>query len=1052
MFSRKKAARRLVVAAPGCVALLVAALLVVPQARAIGSTTLSMSAGTSTSVACGGATLSWSSSSTTSGTLQCSASASTQDASISTVGTATTYASGGSGKATTALPAGVVSGDVLVSYVETFPGATVTCASGWKRVVDVVNGASYSGSRLDACVTVATGSEPAPSATISPSTQVSMVTIAFSGVDSTSPVDASAGASGATSPSVTTSLPGDFLVLGEGSGGWKATAGAPSGTTLGATVNDRGNSQTAGASVLSPSSGASVTHTWSLKPSSARSTATAGTIALRPAPLSGTATTTATPNMAAGSTWTITCAGPSVTYSPTSANSGSLNCAAATSPTTIQQVGHATTFASGSSGTPSTALPTGVTAGDVLVSYIETFPAAAISCGKGWTKASDDVNGSGYSGTRLDACVTVAGASEPAPSASVNPATQVSMVTLAFSGVDGSSPVDAASASQGLTSPSVTTSLAGDMLVLGQGDGNWSVQASAPSGTTLDASVNDSGNSEAAGAVVLDGSLGASSRYTWTTSPSATSGVTETIALKPGSATSGSSSTTTSTTSSSTTTTSTTTSTTSPSTTTTSPSGAGTTSATSVPPPSSPPARICGDTSLLNGPSTAPSGAVTVKPSQNLPSVVANSPAGTTFWLAPGTYSLGSSSFSQVIPQSGDTFIGAPGAIIDGAHVNNFAFTQHAKNVTIEHLTIQGFGTSGGNNNEGVVNHDYGTGWTIAYDTIQGNAGAGVMLGSNDVLEYNCLLNNGQYGFSTYTPGGVYNVTVSHNEIAGNDTDNWEVLQPGCGCSGGAKFFNTINAVVTDNYVHDNHNVGLWADTDNAGFNIQGNYFSNNYAEGLMYEISYNAYIEGNTFVRNALGQGPTMQGFPTGAIYISESGSDSRVATAYGSTMEITNNVFNDNWGGVILWENANRFCGNTGPTIYCTMVNPTVANGNTCNSTNISTAPYYSDCRWKTENVSVDHNVFSFNPNDFGGATCTASTECGFNGLFSEWGSWPSWSPYQGQTVENAITFNQNNHFFDNTYTGPWNFMVHEQNTDVSFSTWQAAPYGQDQGSTLN
>ena len=36
----------------------------------------------------------------------------------------------------------------------------------------------------------------------------------------------------------------------------------------------------------------------------------------------------------------------------------------------------------------------------------------------------------------------------------------------------------------------------------------------------------------------------------------------------------------------------------------------------------------------------------------------------------------------------------------------------------------------------------------------------------------------------------------------------------------------------------------MWADTNNRGFNISGNYFENNYGEALIYEISYNAQIE----------------------------------------------------------------------------------------------------------------------------------------------------------------------------------------------------------------
>ena len=455
--------------------------------------------------------------------------------------------------------------------------------------------------------------------------------------------------------------------------------------------------------------------------------------------------------------------------------------------------------------------------------------------------------------------------------------------------------------------------------------------------------------------------------------------------------------------------------------------------------PTTPPALVCGNASLLSGPTQPPAGAVVVTPSEDLNSVTQAQPPGTTFWLAPGVYTLGTGQYNQVIPQSNDSYIGAPGAVIDGQHDNLYAFTQQAQNVTIEYLTIQNFGQPGDNNNEGVVNHDSGQGWLISHDTIQHDAGAGVMLGSNDVLSFNCLTSNGQYGFSAYSPQGVSSLTVEHNEISFNNTDNWEVRQPGCGCSGGGKFWDTSGATVTDNYVHDNLSVGLWADTNNTGFDIEGNYIANNYAEGVIYEISYNARIADNTFIRNALGQGPNNPGFPTAALYLSESGSDSRVPGPYGTTFEITGNTFTDNWAGVVLWESADRFCNSPANTSHvCTLVDPSVATLTSCNSVNIALQPYYGDCRWKTQNVSVDHNTFNFDPAAIG-TTCTAANNCGLQGLFSQWGTYPSWSPYQGPVIENAIATSQNDHFADNAYQGPWMFMVHDQGSVVPFSTWQ-------------
>jgi hypothetical protein len=362
-------------------------------------------------------------------------------------------------------------------------------------------------------------------------------------------------------------------------------------------------------------------------------------------------------------------------------------------------------------------------------------------------------------------------------------------------------------------------------------------------------------------------------------------------------------------------------------------------------------------------------------------------------------------------------------------------------------LTILNFGGPGDNHDQGVVNHDEGPDWRMNHITIQDSAGAGVMLGPNNVLAHSCLKDNGQYGFQGFGP----HITVDHNEIAGNNADNWETRQPGCGCTGGAKFWDVNEAIITSNYVHDNFGPGLWADTDNRGFDVEQNYFARNQGEGFIYEISYNLRLADNTFVRNALVAGPRLGGFPDSAVYISESGADSRVPGPYGDTLAITGNTFRDNWGGVVLYENADRRCGSgtNASTGYCTLVNPSVATVSKCgNPRLIGTRPYYNDCRWKTQNVLVSHNSFTFDPARIG-PECTPEKYCGFNGIFSQGGSWP---PYQGAVVENHITFDQNNHFVSNSYNGPWEFMLREQGNVVSWSTWQGSPYGQDTHSTMD
>jgi len=463
-----------------------------------------------------------------------------------------------------------------------------------------------------------------------------------------------------------------------------------------------------------------------------------------------------------------------------------------------------------------------------------------------------------------------------------------------------------------------------------------------------------------------------------------------------------------------------------------------------------PPEAVCGNPRVLAGPASPPASAVVVPAGDD--SAVNFGTPGATYWFAPGRHVLGAGEYTQITPGDGATFTGAPGAVIDGKHLNAYAFGGSASHVTISFLTIEDFGSPGGNLNQGVVNHNSASYWTIEHATVRDNAGAGVMLGSHNTLSYDCLADNQQYGFNAYTPDSVIaDLMIDHNEISGNDTFNWEARQPGCGCSGGGKFWEVDGAVVTDNWVSNNGSVGLWADTDNRGFEIVGNYISGNYSNGLIYEISYNAYISGNTFVRNGIGAGPQSVSFPTSALYISESGGDTRVPGKYSGELEVTDNTFVNNWSGVILWENANRFCNSPANTStgYCTLVNPGQIALTSCNSTNIDKKPYIGDCRWKTQNVSVDHNVFDFNEAAVG-SSCSAATGCGYQGIFSEYGTYPSWSPYQKTVVEQAITYQQDNRFFANVYNGPWQFMIYQQGNVVSWKTWTSAPDRQDAGST--
>jgi hypothetical protein len=460
--------------------------------------------------------------------------------------------------------------------------------------------------------------------------------------------------------------------------------------------------------------------------------------------------------------------------------------------------------------------------------------------------------------------------------------------------------------------------------------------------------------------------------------------------------------------------------------------------------------KVCGSDGLA-GPAAPPAGAVTVTTADRLSAVVGQHDSGTTYWLAPGAHHLSDGAFDQVIPKDGDRFVGAPGAVLDGRQKNKYAFGGHAAGVTISHLTVENFGAKAQNNNEGVVNHDSAFGWTIESSTLQRNAGAAVMLGPHDRLVGSCLRDNGQYGFNAYSADGVQEVALEGNEISGNNTDDWETLTPGCGCTGGGKFWSTTGATITGNYVHDNVGVGIWVDNNNAGFLIKNNWVVGNHAEGVMYETSYNAAIVDNTFERNGLKKGPENRRFPTAAVYISESGGDDRVATANAGSIRVAGNRFVDNWSGVVAWENADRFAGSAANTStgQAPLVNPGVVTAASCaQRENITRKPYLDDCRWKTQNVLVEDNTFSVDPNNI--ALCAHATSCGFNGLFSNYGTYPRWTPYRGEVVAQNLTFKQNNVWRRNTYVGDWQFVAEEMGNAVDWNAWRSAPYNQDVGST--
>ena len=494
--------------------------------------------------------------------------------------------------------------------------------------------------------------------------------------------------------------------------------------------------------------------------------------------------------------------------------------------------------------------------------------------------------------------------------------------------------------------------------------------------------------------------------------------------------------------------------------------------------------EVCSNGVLDGGPTSAPAGAITVPAGDN--AGFSLNQANKTFWFAPGVHTLGSGIFSSITAGEGSTYIGAPGAIIDGQFINRYAFQGNATNVRVAYLEIRNFGvdmsdpnvTEPVNNNEGVINHDAGDGWTMEYLNAHHNDGAAIFMGSENQVRNNCMKDNGQYGFSMFKmpisgDSAIKDIVIDHNEISGNNQDDWESLIDGCGCTGAGKFWDVEGAAVTNNYVHDNLSTGLWADTNDIDFLFDSNWIEHNSGEGIWYEISYNATISRNVLKRNAWTTGQNNTGSPGPAIYISESGGDSRLqSSTSGSTdFQIKNNLLEDNFSGVSIYENSNRFCNSNGNTSkgYCTpFVLPTlipephdfdypnpISTTHPC-YTQIKNAPYTADCRWHAKNVQVFNNEFRFDPTV---VPCVGSY-CGVQALFATGAdnmntgpTYGAWVPlaYNVANVQNDVMLNNNNKFYNNKYFGNWRF-AKGYGEKIYYGSWRAAPFLQDNGSTFD
>ena len=209
-----------------------------------------------------------------------------------------------------------------------------------------------------------------------------------------------------------------------------------------------------------------------------------------------------------------------------------------------------------------------------------------------------------------------------------------------------------------------------------------------------------------------------------------------------------------------------------------------------------------------------------------------------------------------------------------------------------------------------------GAGWTITHNNIHDGyskgPGYGVAIygGDQGTIEYNCLSKMGDYGVNIFGTNNRFD----YNEVY---ESNYEP-DPGCGCSGGGKWWGTMNADIVDNaWVNDSPGGGtpIWLDNGNTGTLISGNYFEKSYGSAVHSETGYNLDVTGNLFEDGGWGNGTGgCGGNCDGAVNLNSSGGWNVPGSRYNNQVSVQGNQFVNNWMGVDIWQAGGRSCENSG------------------------------------------------------------------------------------------------------------------------------------------
>jgi hypothetical protein len=242
----------------------------------------------------------------------------------------------------------------------------------------------------------------------------------------------------------------------------------------------------------------------------------------------------------------------------------------------------------------------------------------------------------------------------------------------------------------------------------------------------------------------------------------------------------------------------------------------------------------------------------------NLTSVAASKPAGTTFCIDVGTHKVS----AAVKVQSGDRFIGvSDDATFVATDSAPFVFDASGSNGA----RITGIDISGATGNE----------------ACRPKCGRGIWPGDNTTVSHVSLHDNANQGIGGAGPG----LLIEDSEIYRNGSEAFV----GC-CGGGVK--SGTSYTIRDSFVHHNIGNGIWCDVTCPRFVVENNVVRDNSRNGIRYEhgihVSAEVASKGSALIVGNLVTGSnTSRNTPGGGIEVNSASNVIIDNNTLGSTID---------------------------------------------------------------------------------------------------------------------------------------------------------------------